>query len=240
MEGPIYKLEVFDGPLDLLLSLAEKHKIDIHDIQISLLLEQYMAYIEQCRAQNWELTADFIEMTARLMYIKSYSLLPPKEDPDEEDPKAELERMLQEYSKYKQLSEQLRDSYVGGQIFFRDPPPEELPRTSGITMYDPGKLEAAFRRLLIKFAADKPEEGSLKKIMSTGYVSVSSRIRYVENIFRRKSNVYFEEIFSECESKSEIIATFLAVLELLRLGKLDIRDKEDRIMISAAEEQEQD
>lgn len=64
MDGPIYKLQVFDGPLDLLLTLTERHKIDIHDIQISLLLEQYMDYLAQCRAQNWELTADFIEMTA--------------------------------------------------------------------------------------------------------------------------------------------------------------------------------
>lgn len=238
MDGPIYKLQVFDGPLDLLLTLTERHKIDIHDIQISLLLEQYMDYLAQCRAQNWELTADFIEMTARLMYIKSYSLLPPKEEPDEEDPKAELERMLQQYAEYKRLSAQLAQGYIGGQIFFRDPPADELPKTSGITTYEPDRLEIAFRRLLIKFAAAQPQQGAFKKIMSTGYVSVSERIRYVQDMFRRVQSAPFDDIFSECESKSELIATFLAVLELLRLGKLDIRDEPDGITVFISEEQE--
>ena len=104
-ETPTYKFEVFEGPLDLLLSLIEKHKIDIYDIQISLLLEQYMLYIKEAKERNWDLTADFIEMAARLMYIKSYSLLPPKEgEEEEEDPKLDLERMLRAYAKYKQIS----------------------------------------------------------------------------------------------------------------------------------------
>ena len=119
--APTYKFEVFEGPLDLLLSLIEKHKIDIYDIKISLLLEQYMLYIKEAKERNWDLTADFIEMAARLMYIKSYSLLPPKEgDEEEEDPKLDLERMLRAYAKYKQLSEQMREDYIGNKIFFRD------------------------------------------------------------------------------------------------------------------------
>ena len=107
---PTYKLEVFEGPLDLLLSLIEKHKIDIYDIQISLLLEQYLDYIDRAQQQDWNLTADFIEMAARLTYIKSYALLPQEETEEDEDPKQTLEQMLQQYAKYKNLSQQLRQT----------------------------------------------------------------------------------------------------------------------------------
>ena len=176
-ETPTYKFEVFEGPLDLLLSLIEKHKIDIYDIQISLLLEQYMLYIKEAKERNWDLTADFIEMAARLMYIKSYSLLPPKEgEEEEEDPKLDLERMLRAYAKYKQISEQMRGDYIGNRIFFRDVRQEGLPKPPQDYNYEAERLEKIYRRLMIKYSAKTLSSRSFQALIGTKVVSVGSRI----------------------------------------------------------------
>ena len=165
--APTYKFEVFEGPLDLLLSLIEKHKIDIYDIKISLLLEQYMLYIKEAKERNWDLTADFIEMAARLMYIKSYSLLPPKEgDEEEEDPKLDLERMLRAYAKYKQLSEQMREDYIGNKIFFRDVRQDGLPKPPQEYNYEAERLEKIYRKnaFIAQFSGAYRNKGSLGRL----------------------------------------------------------------------------
>ena len=123
-----FKLEVFEGPLDLLLSLIEKNKIDIYDIEIHILTDQYLAYIEEANRQGiLELTASFIEMASRLNVYKNLAHYYPKEE-DEEDPKATLEEMLQQYAKYKQVSEFLKTKYIGNRIFFREVTPLFLPK----------------------------------------------------------------------------------------------------------------
>lgn len=233
MDSPTYKLEVFEGPLDLLLGLIEKHKIDIYDIKISLLFEQYMLYIKQAEEQNWDLTADFIEMAARLMYIKSYSLLPPKEgEEDEEDPKLDLERMLQEYAQYKKISEQMREDYIGNKIFFRDVREQDLPKPPQNYNYEVERLEKIYRRLMIKFSSKNLSSQSFQKLIGTKVISVSSRIAYVEKRLSSEKSLMFLSLFDECSSRSEIVATFLAVLELLRYGRLDMEDREEDIELT--------
>ena len=237
VEAQTYKFEVFEGPLDLLLSLIEKHKIDIYDIKISLLLEQYMLYIKEAKERNWDLTADFIEMAARLMYIKSYSLLPPKEgDEEEEDPKLDLERMLRAYAKYKQLSEQMREDYIGNKIFFRDVRQEGLPKPPQEYNYEAERLEKIYRRLMIKYSAKTLSSRSFQALIGTKVVSVGSRIVYVEERLSGGKPVMFHSLFTSCKSRSEIVATFLAVLELLRNGRIDMEDDGDDIALELIEE----
>ena len=233
MDTPIYQLEGmnFNGPLDVLLSLIEKHKLDIHDLPISTLLDQYTAFIRQCEEQNWSLTADFIEMTARLMYIKSYTLLPPSGDEEEEDPKQELEHLLQEYAKYKSLSAELREQYIGGSIFFRETPPDDLPKPPASYNYVSDKLEAAYRRILIRYSSQLPDKGKLSTIISTTYVPVTTRLTHLTHRFKAEKKIDFEKIFEDCSSRSEIIATFLAILELLRDGQLDMETEGERISL---------
>lgn len=236
-KSPTYKFEVFEGPLDLLLSLIEKHKIDIYDIKISLLLEQYMLYIKEAKERNWDLTADFIEMAARLMYIKSYSLLPPKEgEEEEEDPKLDLERMLRAYAKYKQLSEQMREDYIGNRIFFRDVRQEGLPKPPQEYNYEAERLEKIYRRLMIKYSAKTLSSRSFQALIGTKVVSVGSRIVYVEERLSGGKPVMFHSLFTSCKSRSEIVATFLAVLELLRNGRIDMEDDGDDIALELIEE----
>ena len=119
METISFKLEVFEGPLDLLLSLIAKHKLNICDIEISKLLEQYLLYIDQAHEQNLELAGEFLEMAARLIYIKTASLLPQPEEA--EQMKRELEGALIEYSLCKIAAKTLADAFVGGNIFVRSP-----------------------------------------------------------------------------------------------------------------------
>ncbi|PWM43100.1 MAG: hypothetical protein DBX47_07315 [Clostridiales bacterium] len=225
-----YKLEVFEGPLDLLLDLIEKHQLDIYDIKISLLTEQYMLYIEEAREQDWNLTADFIEMAARLLYIKSYSLLPVQED-EEEDPKADLEQLLRDYAMYKRISQDLKDEYIGAQIFFREVVPTGLPKPPANYNYAADRLELAYRRVVSSFAAKNITPKTFNRLIGTKIVSVNSRILYVLKKVRRQSRVRFEAFFDECQSRSEIIATFLAILELLRAGRLDTDENGDDIIM---------
>ena len=119
MDAISFKLEVFEGPLDLLLNLITKHKLDICDIEISKLLEQYLAYIDQAQEQNLELAGEFLEMAARLIYIKTASLLPQPEEA--EQLKKELEGALIEYSLCKIAAQRLAGAFVGGNIFVRKP-----------------------------------------------------------------------------------------------------------------------
>ena len=119
MQTISFKLEVFEGPMDLLLNLISKHKLNIYDIEISSLLEQYLAYLDQCREQDLELAGEFLEMAARLIYIKTASLLPRPEDAQKE--KQALQGALIEYALCKQAAQALAQRFVGGQIFTRPP-----------------------------------------------------------------------------------------------------------------------
>ena len=231
MNAPTYKFEVFEGPLDLLLSLIEKHKIDIYDIKISLLLEQYIIYMQSAKENNWNLTADFIEMAARLMYIKSYTLLPPKENENEEDPKADLEILLQEYAKIKQISHMLRDEYIGSRIFFREVIPTNLPKPEANYSYKHSRLEEAYKRVIMKYAARNINSSNFSPLIGTKFISVNSKIIYVLRTLRKNPRTEFVSLFKNCKSRSEIVATFLAVLELIRGGRLDMDENNDEIYL---------
>lgn len=237
MDTLTYKLEVFEGPLDLLLSLIEKHKIDIYDIQISLLLQQYMEYIEKAKERDWNLTADFIEMAARLTYIKSYSLLPPEQAEDEEeDPKLSLEQMLQQYAKYKTLSSKMRESYIGTEIFFRQIIPTDLPKPQMNYSYEAQRLEKIYTRLMTRYSARDLSSNNFSKLIGTTFISVGSKVLHIMRKLRRKATTRFKSLFDDCKSRSEIVATFLAVLELLRGGRLDMDTHGDEIILSMTEE----
>ncbi len=228
MNEPTYRLDGFEGPLDVLLTLIERHKIDIYNIEISLLLEQYLKWMEEVREKDLEITADFLDMASRLVYIKSCSLLPKTEE-DEEDPKWLLEQMLIEYAKYKRISLQMRPKYQGDKIFFREAAPKDLPRPD----YEAGKeatlLQAAYLRLM-KRHRDRihPPKESFDKIVKTQFIAVGTKIVSVMRVLVKKSKAPFKTLFRGAKSKSEIVATFLALLELMRSGRVDVTETEDR------------
>ena len=227
MNEPTYQLEGFEGPLDVLLTLIERHKIDIYNIEISLLLEQYMAWMDQARERNLEITADFLEMASRLVYIKSCSLLPKTED-EEEDPKWLLEQMLIEYAKYKRISLQLRPKYQGDKIHFKEHLPTDLPKPD----YEGGKeatlLYETYTKLL-KRHKDRihPPKESINSLVSTKFIAVGTKIVSVMRVLIKKTTAPFKNLFRGAKSRSEIVATFLALLELMRSGRVEVKETED-------------
>lgn len=227
MNEPTYRLEGFEGPLEVLLTLIERHKIDIYNIEISLLLEQYLKWMDEAKEQNLEITADFLEMASRLVYIKSCSLLPKTEE-EEEDPKALLEQMLIEYAKYKRISRKLRTDYQGDKISFRELPPKDLPKPDFEPNQDSVLLYQTYQKLMKRHKDHvHPPKESLDKIVSTQVIAVGTKIVSVMRVLIRKAKAPFKTLFRGNKTRSEIVATFLALLELMRSGRVVLKDTED-------------
>lgn len=227
MREPTYQIDGFEGPLDVLLTLIERHKIDIYNIEISLLLEQYMKWIEEARERDLEIAADFLEMASRLVYIKSCSLLPKAED-EEEDPKWLLEQMLIEYAKYKRVSLQLRKTYEGDKIHFKEHPPTDLPKPDFEEGQEADLLHSTYLRLIKRHRERvHPPKESINNLVSTKFIAVGTKIVSVMRMLIKKSAAPFKTLFRGAKSRSEIVATFLALLELMRSGRVEVKETEE-------------
>ena len=218
------RLEIFEGPLDLLLYLIKKDEIDIYDVSIERITSQYLKYIDTFKALNIELASEFIVMAANLMYLKSRELLPkdlqpPDESAEEDDPRWELIRQLVEDKKFKDAAQFLgmRES-EGAELFSATPEmpdltePEESMAQVGI--FD---LIRAFQKVLKKFE----DVHTLREIVDDRW-TVSDKIDHLLEILPIGGRVRFDELFSEATSRSEVIVTFLAMLELMKLHFLEV------------------
>ena len=222
MESIQFKLEAFEGPLDLLLHLVSKHKLNIYDIEISLLLEQYLTYIDAANVKDYEQAADFLEMAARLIYIKTCYLLPQPEEA--ETLKKELQGRMLEYSLCKLAAERLREDYAGGLIYVRAP--VKLPVNKQYTReHDKQELLDAYLAISSKVKEYKPLRANMfSPIVSRRIVSVESKI---EDILMRLYTVgHFDmsTLYDGMTDRSERIAAFLAVLELTKSGRICLND----------------
>ena len=240
MERPVFKLNVFDGPLDLLLFLISKNKVSIYDIPISLILEQYLEYIDDLKKMDLEVSSEFIEMAANLMYIKSKMLLPKPEE-DEEDPREQLARSLAEYKRYKEILESLRDlNKKAGITYTRTMQVIEFDKKH-TRVYETKKLEESYENVLrrMELARTSPL-GNFKGIVGRQIASVRTKIVSVLRMLARSSHVRFVSLFKGAKTRSDIIATFLAVLELSKNERISINDSEDEIYIDVIERGGQD
>lgn len=238
MERPVFKLEVFDGPLDLLLFLISKNKVSIYDIPIALILEQYMEYIEDLKKMDLEVSSEFIEMAANLMYIKSKMLLP-KPPEDEDDPREQLVRALAEYKRYKSVIEPLRDlNKSAGVTYTRTMQVMEFDKKH-TRVYLPEKLEEAYKAVMrhLEYLTTSPIK-NFRGIVGRKIASVSTKIVSVLRILTRSHHTRFLSLFKTARSRSDIIATFLAVLELSKNDRISINDSGDEIYIDVSEKGE--
>ena len=219
MEKLQYRLEVFEGPLDLLLMLIAKNKLNIYDIPIAQLLEQYMEQIDLMREENLDIASEFLEMAARLVQIKAASLLPRQEE--EEDPRMELTGILLEYQQCKVvaalLSERCRfDSVVR--------PPDELPQDLTYRReHDPRELLQALTAAWGKgksLLPPKPE--SFSALVTRKIVSVASQAVYVLRRLWKQKKLPFSALFADKHDRSERVAAFLAVLELVKSRRIRV------------------
>lgn len=222
-----FKLETFEGPLDLLLHLISKHKLNIQDIEISLLLEQYLACIEDISEQDIEDAGEFLEMAARLIYIKTLSLLPQHSEAAEL--KKELEGRLIEYSLCKKAAELLQRKYVGGDIFVRKQIQLEISKIYNV-IHEPTYLLVAYSGISMRDMNKMPVEASVfKPIISRKIVSVTSKIIYILKKLYSGETFEMDRLYDGMTTRSEKVATFLAVLELTKSGRIVVSDDNSQI-----------
>ena len=222
-DGITFKLETFEGPLELLLALISKNKVSIYDIPISIIFEQYIDYIHSMEAFNMEVASSFIVMAAQLMLIKSRLLLPKKED--EEDPRKELVDVLLEYQKAKITSEVLHErelTYAGSY----EKPPQKITEKPEYTLkHDISLLQDAFMRVYSRMNAIATEEAqadeSIDQLMSaTRKVTVNEKIIHVLKKLVKEKKCSMLSLFDTVKTRNEIVATFMAILELLKSKRL--------------------
>ena len=239
------KLQVFEGPLDLLLHLLEKNKVSIYDIPIVEITNQYMEYISEMKRQDLNIVSEFLVMAATLLDIKSRMLLPKEEKEEiQEDPRAELVQKLLEYKMYKYMSYELKDRQVDAQkVMFKTPTiPDEVRKyqepvnleelLSNVTLK---KLNAIFKSIMRK-REDKidPIRSKFGKIEKEE-VSLEERMVYLEQYAIAHRNFSFRGILEAQSTKMEIIVTFLSILELMKTGKILISQENifDDILIES-------
>lgn len=233
-DGLSFKLDIFEGPLDLLLALIAKNKVNIYDIPIALVLDQYMEYINQMELFNLEIASEFIVMAAQLMVIKSRLLLP-KINQDEEDPRQELVDLLLEYKRAKQAAEILHElefTYAGR---FEKPPAtiEESPEDKQYKLtHELEILTRAYRRVYernLELLEAKQNAGKLDNLIkTTRHVSVNEKIKHVLKTLTEKGDCKFAGLFEHAESRNEIVATFMAVLELIKSRRIRVEDLSEK------------
>ena len=218
MERPSFTLDGFEGPLDLLLHLISKHKLNILDIPISQLLDQYLEYLEGARAQDLDIASEFLEMAARLVYLKTLSLLPRREE--EEQLKTELTGQLLEYQALKAVAALLVAQNRGHTIFVRGPQLVEVDKTYQCR-HLPKELARAYvsatgrgkRRL-------PPPVESFQPLVSRPVVSVESRMEYLTAALSRPQRI--SQLFLKSRNRSELVATFLALLEMVKDKRVEV------------------
>ena len=228
-----YKLEHFEGPLDLLLHLIEKNKVSIYDIPIAEITSQYLDYVSQMDREDLNLVSDFLVMAATLIDIKSRMLLPREEEEEgeEEDPRAELVARLLEYKKYKYISQELSDMEDSAGMHLYKPstlppevaryePPVDLDKLlDGLTL---AKLQSIFQQVM-KRKEDKIDRvrssfGTIKKEP----ISLEEKITSVMDYARKHRSFRFRQILETGADKLEVVVTFLAILELMKIGKIHL------------------
>lgn len=228
-----YKLESFEGPLDLLLHLIEKNKVNIYDIPIAEITDQYMEYVNHMEEESLDVVSEFLVMAATLLEIKARMLLPKEvnEEGEEEDPRAELVARLLEYKTYKLMSVELKDMELDAEkIFYKAPTiPKEVEKyeqpvdldklLDGVTL---AKLNQIFlsvmRRQQDKIDPVRSKFGTIRKEL----MSLEDRITSVMAYARKHRKFSFRGMLTRQKDKMEVVVTFLALLELMKIGKIHL------------------
>lgn len=238
MEPIAYKLEAFEGPLDLLLHLIEKNKVSIYDIPIVQITDQYIEYVSAMPHEDLDLVSDFLVMAATLLDIKARMLLPAEEEDEEEgDPRAELVERLIEYKKYRHLGEELADYEIDGiKVMVH---PEDLP--AEVKAYRPpvdidellgdvtlAKLKSIFDDVMKRREDKIDHERSRFGRIRRQTVNIGDRIRHVRGKLAGGKKQSFRDLLGTDVTKLEVVVTFLAVLELIKTGDLRLTEDSTR------------
>jgi len=227
VHGPYkVRLDAFEGPLDLLLHLVKTNELDLYNLPIAVITDQYLQYVEMFEELNLDLAGEYLVMAATLMYLKSRLLLPLEADEDgedEDDPAADLVRQLAEYQRYREAAEELRDRAVLGRDVFRRPPspPEAAPTDdAGYHRVDLADLFEGLRRVLRAAAVRKPH------VLSGEEVNVGDAVRVMVARLRSADRIEFRTLFDPSSTRAVIIATFIGLLEMIKMGVIEAEQQE--------------
>lgn len=241
------KLQVFEGPLDLLLHLIEKNKIDIYDIPIVEITAQYLEYIKQMKEENMDVCSEFLVMAATLLDIKCKMLLPVEENEEgePEDPRVELVQQLLEYKMARQLSLELRDrQMMASQVLYRTRPvlPDEVKTYEAPVDYDElrgdmtlPKLHEIFKSMLMRqedrIDPIRSQYGKIEK----DEIDMDTKTLFVQAYAREHRTFSFRKLLEKQRSRAELIVTFLIILEMMKSGEITVvqEDINDDIMITS-------
>lgn len=226
------KLDIFEGPLDLLLHLIKKNEVDIYDIPIAVITEQYLEYIDIIKEMNLDFAGEFLVMAASLVHIKSKMLLPvdeeaPVEEDEGIDPREELVRRLLEYQRYKEAAKELSERPVlGRDVFARgaEMPLDELEEGIGFMNVSVFDLMQALKDVLAKV----PKERTIE--LTSERFKIADKINHVMEYLGEVKSSTFTSLFHEDSSRGEIVVTFLAILELAKLLMIKIHQTDDGVI----------
>jgi len=232
------KLEIFEGPMDLLLHLIRKNEVDIFDIPISTITDQYLAYLEMMKALNIDVAGDFLLMASTLMHIKSKMLLPDTGgEEDEDDPRLEITRPLLEYMRIKELAHDLSEREILGRDVFSRVPSDEL---SVLAKGENASLEVNIFQLIDAFKRivdQRLPETQLRFRLEEW--SINEKIEQITDRLQKKQTLYFQELFPKSMGLSELVVTFLALLEMVHRGLLRVfqPDLKSDILLTATHDE---
>lgn len=238
MEKISFKLEVFEGPLELLLHLISKNKVNIYDIPIATITDQYLEALDTMKEMDLEVSSEFTVLASQLLLIKSRMLLPRTEETDEEDPRTELVERLLEYQRYKATMEFLKEHENAYKyMLFKEPEDIEPATEPDTTIYPVDMLISAFNDILERSKRRvPPPRKTFESIVQREKVSVKDKVVYLLDLVADNQKVLFTNVFDGMYTKPELVATFLALLELIKMNRIKAvysREKSD-FVISAA------
>ncbi len=222
MDTMLYKLDTFEGPLDLLLHLIAKNKVSIYDIPIVEITAQYLEAIDGIEEAELDNTSEFLVMAAQLLYIKSKMLLPKNDEEEEEDPREDLAARLAEYQRYKEASQELRKTEFSSRyMFFKEEEKINFPVPEYNRRHTVDELTDAFNSILQrKIRTAKPEKRAFSGIVGREKVSVTAMEERLSALLKKNSRLRFKHAFDGEKSKPELVATFLAILEMIRRNRI--------------------
>jgi segregation and condensation protein A len=217
-------LDNFEGPLDLLLHLVKEKKIEIREIFVSDVTEQYLEYIKKMEFLDVDKATEYLTFAATLVEIKSLSILPPDEDPEAEDPQETLFRQVEEYKLYKEASEKLK-TMENVDRFYKDPDKSVGETKVVYSDFNLDGLVKAFFKLMMRVDERRMSEIDNREIPKEVF-TVKDKVNFIRSTLLDRGFISFFELFSERASRSELITTFQATLELLKLQYIKVEQKD--------------
>lgn len=218
------KIDAFEGPLDLLLHLIKKSEVDIYDIPISEITDQYIEYLHSMEELNLDIASEFLVMASTLIEIKSKMLLPKKrnEEEVEEDPRLELVEKLIEYQKYKEFAENLKDIEESTVIYFKEPEIIEDIEDGDVFFKNitVENLMVSFKKIMDRYENRHNVKKRVYENISSEEYKIEDKMDFIIKDLERSTKIYFNDFFHDSRSKMEIIVTFIAILELIKLREI--------------------